>query len=71
MFEDTKSPLTSMGVIGGSGAFVLGLTQIVGWSVSPADAADLAEAVKGLGVSAMSILAIWGRMRANKRIVLR
>ena len=68
MFNDNKSPLASLGIIGGSGAVVLGLAQIGGWAISPADAAELSDAFKGIAVSVAGILAVYGRYRATKRI---
>lgn len=68
MFKETKSPLASLGIIGGSGAVVLGLAQLGGWAITPADAAELSDAFKGLGVSIAGILAVYGRYRATKRI---
>tara|TARA_R110002110_G_scaffold92615_4_gene241755 strand:- start:330 stop:545 length:216 start_codon:yes stop_codon:yes gene_type:complete len=70
MFIDKKSPLASLGIIGGSGAVVLGLAQIGGWAISPADAAELSDAFKGIAVSVAGILAVYGRYRATKRIGL-
>ena len=68
MFNGKKSPLASLGIIGGSGAVVLGLAQIGGWAISPADAAELSDAFKGIAVSVAGILAVYGRYRATKRI---
>lgn len=65
-----KSPFASLGILGGSSAVVMGIAQVVGWAISPADAADLTEAVKGLGVSIAGIIAVYGRLRASKRIAM-
>lgn len=68
MLKNSKSPLASLGILGGSGAVVLGLAQIGGWAISPADAAELSDAFKGIGVSVMGILAVYGRYRATQMI---
>lgn len=70
-FEDTKSPLLSRGVMGGSAAVILGAAQLAGWAVSPADAADLSQAVIGLATAVSGIVAVVGRIRANTRVALR
>lgn len=71
MLNETKSPFTSLGVIGGSGAFILGAAQLIGYVVTPADAVDLSTAVTGLMTSAAGIVAVIGRIRASKRISLK
>lgn len=68
MFHDTKSPLASLGVLGGAGAVILGVSQLFGWALTPADAADLSDAIKGFGASVAGIAAIYGRVRATKKV---
>lgn len=71
MFTQPKSPFASLGVLGGSGAIILGASQLFGWAISPSDAADLSEALKGLAVSVAGVAAVYGRIRASKRISLK
>jgi hypothetical protein len=70
MFSQPKSPLMSLGVLGGSGAVILGIAQLIGWSLTADDAAQLSDAFKGLAVSVAGIAAVVGRVRATKRISL-
>ncbi|WP_339636186.1 hypothetical protein [uncultured Sulfitobacter sp.] len=70
MFTQPKSPLMSLGVLGGSGAVLLGIAQLVGWSLTPNDAAELSDGLKGLATSVAGIVAVIGRIRATKRISL-
>ena len=62
---------TSLAVLGGPGAIILGASQLCGWAVSPAAAAALSEALKGLAVSVAGVAAVYGRIRASKRISLK
>jgi hypothetical protein len=71
MFTEPKSPFASLGVLGGGGAVLLGASQMMGWAMSPADAADLSEALTGLAVSVAGVVAAYGRFRATKRISLK
>lgn len=70
MFNETKSPFLSLGVLGGGGAIITGLAQIAGYAVTPVDAADLSTAVTGLITSAAGLIAVIGRIRATKRVSL-
>tara|TARA_R110000796_G_scaffold45616_14_gene110319 strand:- start:9913 stop:10128 length:216 start_codon:yes stop_codon:yes gene_type:complete len=70
MFNETKSPFLSLGVLGGSGAVITGLAQLAGYAVTPTDAAELGTLVSGLVTSVTGLVAIWGRIRASKRIQL-
>ena len=71
MFQQSKSPFMSLGVLGGGGAIITGLAQIVGYTVTPADAAEFGTLVSGLVTSVTGLLAIYGRVRATKRISLK
>lgn len=70
MFIKTKSPLLSLGVLGGSGAVIAGAAQMLGYVVSPADAAELSTELTGLATSVAGVVAVVGRIRANTRISL-
>jgi len=71
MLNGTKSPFLSRTVVGGGVALLMGLVQIGGYVVSPADAADASAAVTGLITSGAGILAVVGRILASKRVSLR
>mgnify|MGYP003624350081 CR=1 FL=1 len=70
MFNETKSPFLSLGILGGSGAIITGLVQMIGYVITPADAADLSAALTGIVTSGAGVVAIVGRIRASKRISL-
>lgn len=66
--DGTKSFLKSRGVWGGAIATGLGLGQMLGYAITPADIAEGRELVEGLVVSGAGILALIGRIRARQMI---
>jgi len=67
--QETKAMLTSKGVTGGAGAAIVFAGQIISQLSSGAaiDPADLATNITGL---IMALLAIYGRIKADKKVVL-
>lgn len=80
----TKSPFRSAGVLGGVVATLAGATTLIGWGLTTEDAAELGRQAEEVaqGVNAIVVLvaglasmiggvtATWGRLRAEKKIVL-
>lgn len=67
MFE-TKSALTSRAVWGGVLAMAAPLAGWLGYTVSSADQAEIAALVSAAISVIGGALAIWGRIKATKRI---
>lgn len=65
---EAKSPLQSNGVWGGIIAVVAGLAGLFGYSITEADQATLTQAVLSAFSTVGGLYAIWGRMRATKKI---
>lgn len=68
MLNGSKSLLKSRGVWGGAIGTLLGATQLFGYTVTAADARELADLVQGLIAALAGILAVIGRIRATKKI---
>lgn len=67
--DQTKPWYTSSGVWGGVIAVVTPLVGLVfHMTVSSADAAQLADALAGIGTAIGGILAVYGRVNATKQI---
>jgi len=63
-----KSIWASTTVWGGIVALLAGIAAIFGVTISEADQSILAEALLGISSALGGIIAIWGRIRATKRI---
>lgn len=66
--EETKSIWASRTVWGGIVALLAGIATLFGITLSEADQSILADALLGISSALGGILAIWGRIRATKRI---
>jgi len=68
MFTDTKSILASK-TIWGAGIALLGAgVNVLGYTVTPVDQAQIVEAVSALMTASGSLLAVVGRVKATKAI---
>ena len=67
-FSATKSPLNSLGVLGGVGGIVVGLGSLLGISLSAEDVVQLRDIAVSAATTVMSALALWGRIRATSQI---
>lgn len=70
MFTDGKSPLKSLGVWGGGTGIVIGLLQMVGYTVQPAEVNEASQLITGLITSGAGLVALVGRIRARQKINL-
>lgn len=68
MFTDVKSPLKSLGVLGGAGGIFVGLGSLVGISLSADDVVQARDLVFSAASTIAGAIALWGRIRANSRI---
>ena len=68
MITEFKSPLASMGVWGGLIAVLAGLGSLLGYTISAADQASIIDLIEGLVAVIGGAVAIYGRIRATKRI---
>lgn len=69
MFDLTpKHALKSKGVWGGVVAVAGGVGSLLGYSISPQDAAQLPVLLAGIASSVGGVLAIFGRIKANRKI---
>jgi hypothetical protein len=66
--EEVKSALASKAVWGGIIAVAAGLLGLWGYKVAPEDQARIVELAMAIGASVGGVLAIYGRVRATKRI---
>lgn len=64
----TKSFLTSKGIWGGLAAVAGGGFGFAGYALSPSDAVALIGLAQGIVSSVGGLLAIYGRVKASKRI---
>lgn len=65
----TKPALQSTGVWGGIIAVLAGVAGLFGYSISEADQATLTQVIASAGATLGGVIAIWGRIRATKKIV--
>ncbi|MGR3485500.1 MAG: hypothetical protein ACU0BF_09155 [Paracoccaceae bacterium] len=71
MFDTpSKSPLASRTVWGGIAAIVAGGVGLLGYTMTPDDAAQLTQALTSIGAGVGGILAIYGRVKATKRVTI-
>lgn len=68
MLTGTKTFLKSRGVVGGLGALAAGLAGLAGYTVTETDAANAYQLVTAIVSSVGGLLAIYGRVKATKRI---
>jgi hypothetical protein len=73
--DQTKSAVASTGVLGGVVALVAGVAGFFGYVLSPEDTAAVAgqaesiyNAVVGVTAAIGGLLAVWGRVKATKKI---
>lgn len=66
--EEFKSLFASRTVWGGILALLAGLAGLFGYTVTPEDTATLTELLASVGSAVGGIVAIYGRIRASKRI---
>ena len=67
-FVRAKSPMRSKGVMGGAVVVALGVSEMIGFAVTPGDVVEVKEAVETLFTTIAGLLAIYGRITANSRI---
>jgi len=65
---DVKSFFASKTIWGGIIALIASTAAIWGYSITPADQAQIVELVTGIGGIIGSVLAIYGRIVATKKI---
>lgn len=67
--EETKSPLKSTGVIGSVIAIIAVLVnQFLGLQIDEALQTEITEAVTSVAALGGALLALWGRIKATKKI---
>lgn len=66
--EDVKSWLASRAVWGGIIAVLSALAGLFGYTVAETDQVALVEAIAGIGAAVGGVIAIWGRIKATKKI---
>lgn len=66
--ETVKSPLQSLTVISAAAAAMLNLVSVFGVRIDPALAGQAVDGATQLGSAVMAGIAIYGRLRATKRI---
>lgn len=64
----TKGLLTSRTFWGALVAILAGAASVLGYTVTPADQAELVNAVAGIGAVLGGLIAIYGRVTASKKI---
>jgi hypothetical protein len=70
MFTQSKSPLQSLGVLGGGGGIVIGVASLVGISLSAEDVVQAKDLAFSVATTIMGAIALYGRIRAKTRIGL-
>jgi len=65
---DVKSVFASRTIWGGIIALAASLAAIWGYAITPADQAQLVELITGIGGIIGSVLAIYGRIVATRKI---
>ncbi len=68
LFNQSKSPWASRGVLGGIAGMVLGGVQVVGYTVSADDVATAQSLIVGIATSVAGLTALIGRVKATKSI---
>lgn len=68
MFEDSKSAFRSKTIWGGLMAIAAPLLGLLGYSLSPADQAEIVAAVSAIFGAVGGLITIYGRLTATKRI---
>lgn len=68
MTDDSKKWYQSAGVWGGVCTVAFALAGAVGWQVAPADQAQAISYVTGIATGIAGLVALWGRVRATRRI---
>ena len=68
MFNDTKPLYRSKGIWGGAAALLAGAAGLAGYTVGPAEQADIVRLGLDLVTTFGGLVAIFGRIRARKRI---
>lgn len=68
MLQDFKSPIQSVGIWGGLIAQAAGVGSLLGYTITEADQAQVIDLIEGLLATIGGSAAIWGRIRATKRI---
>lgn len=63
-----KNPLASTTIWGGIAAMIVGLLNLLGYALSPADVGDIAQLLTGLAANVAGIVAIYGRIKAKDQI---
>jgi hypothetical protein len=66
--DEVKSIFLSRTFWGALASVAAGLLALFGYELGAADRAGLVEAVSGLGATLGGLVAIWGRVKASKRI---
>jgi uncharacterized protein YdgA (DUF945 family) len=69
--QSYKSPFQSIGVAGAIAAILIGVAQVLGYTIEPSHAKDLGELIAGSVTIVAGIAAAVGRIRASARIRLR
>lgn len=65
---DNKSLFASKAVWGGAVAILAGGASLLGYTVDPAAQASIVELATGVASLVGGALAVWGRIKATKRI---
>ena len=66
--DDFKSLLTSKTFWGGVIALLAGVLGIFGYTLLPEDQAALVDGVAAAAAAVGGVIAIWGRVKASKKI---
>lgn len=66
--EDKKAWFLSKGVIGGMAALVIGVGSIIGIDLSAEAGVDMEAILTAAATVIAGLLAVWGRVAANKQI---
>jgi hypothetical protein len=66
--DEVKSIFLSRTFWGALASVAAGLLALFGYELGAADREGLVEAVSGLGATLGGLVAIWGRVKASKRI---
>jgi hypothetical protein len=65
---DNKSLFASKAVWGGAVAILAGVASLLGYTVDPAAQTSIVELATGVASLVGGALAVWGRIKATKRI---
>lgn len=69
--DGTKSPLKSLTIGGGITAIIGVAAARFGYTVTPDDMAQLVNDIGLIAAAAGGCMAIWGRIRATKQVVIK